>query len=223
MSMRSLRTKAAVRAARQETMPQPDRLDRRALWIGVATFLGSLAIQVAIIAAAALRGGSSPYDGSASVLLSREHHISDLAAIAGIKCIWLLAIAMLAWPIARLWSWGIHDTWDHPNVNIAARILYPLVGVVLLVALWLVFTEQALALDRRLVSHWALFATLPHGTLEFGALLLPLSAAASCIFAPAARPGRLLLRTLSVSVPLVLVAALVEVYLTPHLLIPFAS
>ncbi len=204
-------------------MPRPNRIDRRALWIGVATFLGSLTIQIAIIAAAALRGGSSPYDGSASVLLSREHHIGDVAAIAGINCVWLLAIAMLAWPIARLWSWGIHDTWDHPNVNIAARFLYPLVALVLLIALWWVFTEQASALDGRLVSHWALFATLPHGTLEFGAFLLPLATAASCIFAPAAKPGRLLLRAISVSVPLVLVAASVEVYLTPHLLIPFQS
>ncbi len=199
------------------------RLDRRALWIGAATVIGSLAIQVAIIATAALRSGSSPYEGNSSVLLSHEHHIGDVAAIAGINCLWLLAIAMLAWPIARLWSWGIHDTWDHPNVNVAARILYPLVAVVLLVALWWVFTEQALALDSRLVSHWALFATLPHGTLEFGGLLLPLATAASCIFAPAEKPGRLLLRAVSVSIPLVLVAAFIEVYLTPHLLLPLQS
>jgi hypothetical protein len=185
--------------------------------------IGSLAIQVAIIAAAALRRGSSPYEGSSSVLLSHEHHIGDVVAIAVINCLWLLAIAMLAWPIARLWSWGIHDTWDHPNVNVAARILYPLVAVVLLVALWWVFTEQALALDSRLVSHWALFATLPHGTLEFGGLLLPLATAASCIFAPAEKPGRLLLRAVSVSIPLVLIAAFVEVYLTPHLLLPLQS
>jgi hypothetical protein len=221
--MRAPRTKAAATAASRETMPQPNRLDRRALWIGFATVLGSLAIQVAIIAAAALRGGPSRYDGNASVLLSREHHISDVAAIAGINCIWLFAIAMLAWPIARLWSWGIHDTWDHPYVNMTARVLYPLVSLVLLGALWWVFSEQALALDRRLTSHWALFATLLHGTLEFGALLLPLATAASCIFAPAAKPGRLLLRALSVSVPLVLVAAFVEVYLTPHLLLPLQA
>ena len=204
-------------------MPQPGRLDRRALWVGVATFVGSLAIQVAIIAGAALRGSSSSYDGSASVLLSGEHHISDVATIAGINCIWLLAIAMLAWPIARLWSWGIHDTWDHPYVNVAARVLYPLVALVLLGALWWVFTDQALALDRRLTSHWALFATLPHGTFEFGALLLTLATAASCIFAPAAKPGRLLLQAVAVSVPLVLVAAFVEVYLTPHLLLPLQA
>src|SRR5450830_1094538 len=223
MSMRPPRTKVAVHAARQETMPQPNPLDRRALWIGVATFLGSLAIQVAIIAAAALRGGSSPYDGNASVLLSREHHIGDVAAIAGINCVWLFAIAMLAWPIARLWSWGIHDTRDHPNVNIAARNLYPRVAGGHLGTLWWVFSAQALALAHRLPSHWALFASLAHGTLEFGALLLPLAAAASCVFAPAAKPGRLLLRAVSVSVPLVLIAAFVEVYLTPHLLIPFQA
>jgi hypothetical protein len=221
--MTSLRTKVATRVAHRETIPPSGRLDRRAFWIGIVTVLGSLAIQIAIIATAALRGGSSPYNGNASFLLSHKHHISDVAAIAGINCIWLFAIAMLAWPIARLWSWGIHDTWDHPSVNATARVLYPLVAVVLLITLWWVFSEQALALDRRLTSHWALFATLPHGTLEFGALLLPLTTAASCIFAPAAKPGRLLLRAVSVSVPLVLVAAFVEVYLTPHLLIPFQS
>jgi hypothetical protein len=209
--------------AHQHPLPGPVRLDRRALWIGIATVLGSLGIQVAIIAAAAQRGGSSPYNGSASVLLSHKHHLSDVAAIAGINCIWLFAIAMLAWPIARLWSWDIHDTWDHPNVNAAARVIYPLVALVLLSSLWWVFTDQALALDRRLTSHWALLATLSHGTPEFGALLLPLATAASCIFTPAVKPGRLLARAVSISVPLVLIAAFIEVYLTPHLLIPFQS
>jgi hypothetical protein len=141
--------------------------------------------------------------------------------IAGMNCAWLLAISLLAWPIARLWSWDIHDTWDHPAVNASARFIYPLVAVCLLTGLCWVFSEQAAAIDRRLVSHWALFATLLHGTPELSALLLPLAAAASCIFAPAAKPGRLLLRTVSVSVPLLVAAALIEVYLTPHLLIPF--
>jgi len=139
------------------------------------------------------------------------------------NCAWLIGIALLAWPIARLWSWGIHDTWDHPAVNAAARIVYPLIAVCLLIGLWWVFSEQAHALDERLVSHWALFVTLLHGTPELGALLLPLAAAASCIFTPAARPGRLLLRAVSVSVPLILIAAIVEVYLTPHLLIPLQT
>ncbi|MGA9760852.1 MAG: hypothetical protein WBQ14_00295 [Gaiellaceae bacterium] len=157
------------------------------------------------------------------MLLSAYPHLSDVALIAGMNAAWLAAISMLAWPIARLWSWDIHDTWDHPGVNAAARILYPLVAVCLLTGLWWVFSEQARALDGRLVSHWALFTTLVHGTPELGALLLPLAAAASCIFRPASRPGRLLLRAISVSVPLVLIAAFVEVYLTPHLLIPLQA
>jgi len=157
------------------------------------------------------------------VLLSYQHRFSDVAGIAGMNGAWLVAISMLAWPIARLWSWGIHDTWDHPAVNITARIVYPFVAFCLLTGLWWVFSEQARALDGRLVSHWALFVTLLHGTPELGALLLPLAAAASCIFAPAARPGRLLLRAVSVSVPLVLIAAFVEVYVTPHLLVPLQA
>jgi hypothetical protein len=157
------------------------------------------------------------------VLLSPHPHFSDAVAIAGMNAVWLAAISMLAWPIARLWSWGIHDTWDHPGVNVVARILYPLVAVCLLTGLWWVFSEQARELDGRLVSHWALFITLVHGTPELGALLLPLAAAASCIFRPAGKPGRLLLRAISVSVPLVLIAAFVEVYVTPHLLIPLQA
>jgi hypothetical protein len=154
------------------------------------------------------------------VFFSHQHHFSDVVTIAGMNCAWLVAISLLAWPIARLWSWGIHDTWDHPAVNVAARFIYPLVAVCLLTALWWIFSEQARALDERLSSHWALFITLLHGTPELSALLLPLAAAASCIFARAARPGRLLLRAASVSVPLLLFAALIEVYVTPHLLIP---
>lgn len=177
-------------------------------------------LQVAIVVTAALLSGPSSYNGSSSVLLSHQHHFSDVAAIAGVNFAWLVAITLLAWPIARLWSWGIHDTWDHPAVNVAARFIYPLVAVLLLMVLWAVFSEQATALDMRLSSHWALLFTLPHGTPEFSALLLPLAAAASCIVVRAERPGRLLLRAASVSVPLLLVAALIEVYLTPHLLIP---
>ena len=182
-----------------------------------------MVLQVAIVVTAALLSGPSSYNGSSSVLFSHQHHYSDVTAIAGINFVWLAAILMLAWPIARLWSWGIHDTWDHPVVNSAARIVYPIVAVCLLIGLWWVFSEQAHALDERLVSHWALFVTLLHGTPELGALLLPLAAAASCIFTPAARPGRLLLRAVSVSVPLILIAAIVEVYVTPHLLIPLQA
>jgi hypothetical protein len=180
-------------------------------------------LQLAIVLTAALRTGPSAYDGSNSVLLSRQHHLSDVAAIAGMNWAWLVAISLLAWPIARLWSWSIHDTWDHPAVNAAARVVYPLVAVCLLTGLWWVFSEQARALDARLSSHWALLVTLVHGTPELGALLLPLAVAASCILAPAAKPGRLLLQAVSVSVPLVLVAAFVEVYLTPQLLIPLQT
>jgi hypothetical protein len=175
---------------------------------------------VAIIVTAALRSGATAYDRSNSVLLSQQNHLSDAVLVAGLNYAWLAAITLLAWPIARLWSWDIHDTWDHAVVNAAARVVYPIVAVCLLLGLWWIFSAQARALDERLISHWALFATLPHGTPEFSALLLPLAAAASCIFAPAERPGRLLLRTVAVSVPLVLIAALVEVYLTPQLLIP---
>lgn len=175
---------------------------------------------MAIIATAALRSGPSLYESYGSVLLSRHNHFSDVLAIAGVNYAWLAAITLLAWPIARLWSWGIHDTWDHAAVNVAARFIYPLVAVLLLMALWAIFSEQASALDRRLSSHWALLFTLPHGTPEFGALLLPLAAAASCIAVRAERPGRLLLRAASVSVPLLLIAAIIEVYLTPRLLIP---
>jgi hypothetical protein len=200
------------------------RIDRRNALIATSAFAGALVMQLAIISAAALRGGaSSSYDGNASVLLDTQHSLTDVVVIAGTNCIWLAAMAMLAWPIARLWSWSIHDTWDHPNVNIAARFLYPLVALILLATLCWIFSEQALALDVHLVSHWALFATLPHGTLEFSALLLPLAAAASCIVMPAEKPGRLLVRSLAVALPLLLCAAIVEVYLTPHLLIPLQA
>jgi len=200
------------------------RIGKRTRWTLAVALAGALALQTAIIATAALRGaGSSSYDGSSSVLLSHQHHLSDAVVIAGTNCAWLLAISLLAWPIARLWSWSIHDTWDHPAVNAAARIAYPFVALCLLVSLWWVFSEQARALDERLASHWALFATLVHGTPELAALLLPLAAAASCIFVPAARPGLLLLRAVSVSAPLLLVAAIVEVYVTPHLLIPLQA
>jgi len=199
------------------------RLDKRSFWIGVSALAGSLAMQAAIFTAAALGLNSVPDDGSVSVLLSSHPHVGDLIAVAGTNCAWLAAIGMLAWPIARLWSWGIHDTWDRPGVNIAARFLYPLVAVCLLVTLCWFFSRQAQMLDQRLVSHWALLAMLPHGTLELGALLLPLAAAASCIILPAERPGRLLLRSLAAALPLLVCAALVEVYLTPHLLLPLRA
>ena len=95
---------------------------------------------MAIVATAALRRGTSTYDNSGSVLLSHQHHFSDVLAIAGTNCAWLVAISLLAWPIARLWSWGIHDTWDYPAVNVAARIIYPLVAVCLLIGLWWIFS-----------------------------------------------------------------------------------
>ena len=199
------------------------RLDKRAFWIAVAALAGSLTMQAAIFTAAALGLNSVPDDGTSSVLLSHHPHAGDLIAVAGTNCIWLMAIGMLAWPIARLWSWGIHDTWDRPSVNVVARVLYPLVAVCLLVTLCWFFSRQAQMLDHRLVSHWALLAMLPHGTLEFGALLLPLAAAASCMFAPAEKPGRLLLKSLAVAFPLLVCAAFVEVYLAPHLLLPFQS
>ena len=178
-------------------------------------------MQMAIIGGATLRSGSSSFDGTSSVLVSGKQSIGDVLAIAGMNCAWLAAIAMLAWPIARLWSWGLEDTWDRPAVNRAARVLYPLVALCLILILAWVFSDQALALDARLRSHWALLVTLPHGTLEFGALLLPLAAAATCIADPAEKAGRLLLNALSVSLLLLFGAALVEVYLTPHLLRPF--
>jgi hypothetical protein len=199
------------------------RLDRRGFWIAVAALAGSLAMQAAIFTAAALGLSSVPDDGDASVLLSQHPHLGDLIAVAGTNCVWLVAIGMLAWPIARLWSWGIHDTWDHPSVNMVARFLYPLVAVCLLVTLCWFFSRQAQMLDDRLVSHWALLAMLPHGTLEFSALLLPLAAAASCMFVPAEKPGRLLLKSLAVALPLLVCAALVEVYLAPHLLLPLRA
>ncbi|MGD0272190.1 MAG: hypothetical protein ABSB96_00425 [Gaiellaceae bacterium] len=199
------------------------RLDRRAFWIAISALAGSLAMQAAIFTSAALGLNSVLDDGTVSVLLSHHPHVGDLIAVAGTNCAWLVAIGMLAWPIARLWSWGIHDTWDRPSVNIVARFLYPLVAVCLLVVLCWVFSRQAQMLDHRLVSHWALLAMLPHGTLEFGALLLPLAAAASCIFVPAEKPGRLLLRSLAVALPLLVCAALLEVYLAPHLLLPLQA
>lgn len=199
------------------------RLDKRARWIGVAALGGALVLQTAIVVTAVLRSGSSPYyDGFSSVLLSDQHHFSAVLAIAELNFAWLAGISLLAWPIARLWSWGIHDTWDRPAVNLAARFIYPLVAVGLLEALWWVFSEQARTLDGHLPSHWALFITFLHGTPELGALLLPLAAAASCIFVRAKKPGRLLLTAASVSVPLLLVAALIEVYVTPSLLNPLA-
>ncbi len=190
-------------------------------WIATGSLLGALALQGAIIAGAILRGGSSSYQGGASLLLSEDHHLVDFLAVTGINLAWLVAIFMLAWPIGRLWSWGIHDSWDHPKVNLVARFLYPFVAVCLIAILCWIFSEQALALDSRLESHWALLGTLPHGTLEFGAFLLPLAAAASCIAWPAEKPGRLLARALWISLPLIAAAALVEVYLTPHLLLPY--
>ena len=193
----------------------------RALWSLAAAVAGSLVMQLAIIGTAALMGGASAYDGTSSMLLSSRPQLSDVAAVLGMNSAWLAAIAMLAWPIARLWSWSIHDTWDRPGVNTAARVLYPLVAALLLIALWWVFSQQAMALDQHLESHWALFATLAHGTFELTALILPLSVAASCIIAPAERPGRLLLRALAVSLPLLVCAAFIEIYLTPHLLFPF--
>ncbi|MGD0165872.1 MAG: hypothetical protein ABSC51_01085 [Gaiellaceae bacterium] len=199
------------------------RLDRRNAWIAGGALAGSLAMQLAVFAAAVLKLNPTPDNGTSSVLLSRQHHLSDVLVIAGTNLAWLMAIAMLAWPIARLWSWGIHDTWDHPNVNIAARVLYPLVAICLLGTLFWVFSRQVQMLDDRLLSHWALLAMLPHGTLEFGALLLPLVAATSCIFVPAREPGRLLVRTLALAVPLLVCAALLEVYLAPRLLIPLKA
>src|SRR5450756_437691 len=81
------------------------RIGKRARWTLAVALAGALALQTAIIATAALlSGGSSSYDGSSSVLLSPQHHLSDAALIAGINCAWLLAISLLAWPIARLWS-----------------------------------------------------------------------------------------------------------------------
>ena len=91
---------------------------------------------MAIVLTAALRNGSSSYDASSSVLLSHQHHFADVVTIAGVNCAWLAGISLLTWPIARLWSWGIHDTWDHPAVNVAARIVYPLIAVCLLTGLW---------------------------------------------------------------------------------------
>ena len=199
------------------------RIDRRTTWIAGATFAGSLSMQLAIIATAALRSGSSSYDGTPSVLLDRHAHLGDVAAVAGMNCAWLAAIAMLAWPIARLWSWSIHDTWDRPGVNVAARFLYPLVAVVLLVTLWLGLLRAGAG-----AGHAARVALGASGHalawhLEFAALLLPLVAAASCIFAPAEKPGRLLLRALAIALPLLVLAAIVEVYVTPQLLIPLQS
>lgn len=207
----------------EETAPSAIRIDRRAFWIGVAALAGALLMQAVIFAVAASGLNAVPDNGTQSVLLSHHPHLSDLFVILGTNCVWLVAIGMLAWPIARLWSWSVHDTWDSPSVNIAARFLYPLVAVCLLVALCWVFSRQAQMLDHRLVSHWALLAMLPHGTLEFGALLLPLAAAASCMFVPAVKPGRLLLRSLAVALPLLVCAALVEVYLAPHLLLPLRA
>ena len=208
---------------REETAFSAFRLDQRAFWIGIAALVGALAMQAAIFAVAASGLNAVPDNGARSVLLSHHPRVSDLIVILGTNCAWLVAIGMLAWPIARLWSWSIHDTWDHPTVNIVARVLYPLVAVCLLATLCWVFSRQAQMLDHRLVSHWALLAMLPHGTLEFGALLVPLAAAASCMFVPAEKPWRLLLRSLAVALPLLVCAALVEVYLAPHLLLPLRA
>lgn len=194
---------------------------RRHFWIGVGSLLGALALQAAILAAAVLRKGSSPFDNGISLLLSEEHRLADFVEVLRINCLWLLAIFMIAWPIGRHWSWSIHDTWDHPKVNLAARFVYPFLACCVLVALGWVFVEQAFSLDKRLETHWALLTTLSHGTLEFGGFLLPLAAAASCIVAPAERPGRLLLRTLGVALVLVFFAAMIEIYVTPHLLAPY--
>lgn len=203
----------------EETAPGAIRLDRRAFWIGVAALAGALAMQAAIFAVAASGLNAVPDNGGRSLLLSHHPHVGNLIVILATNSAWLAAIGMLAWPIARLWSWSIHDTWDHPIVNVVARVLYPLVAVCLLATLCWVFSRQAQMLDHRLVSHWALLAMLPHGTLEFGALLLPLAAAATCMFVPAEKPGRLLLRSLAIALPLLVCAALIEVYVTPHLLL----
>jgi hypothetical protein len=199
----------------------PRLLTSRAGAIAIVTLVVALALQAAIVAGSTLHG--STISGLSSSLLSDDHRLSDVVAIAAVNSAWLVALTLLAWPIARLWSWSIHDTWDHPYVNVAARIIYPTLALVLIVLLWWVFSAQAQALSERLVSRWALFATLPHGTLEFGALLLPLVAALSCIFAPAARPGRLLLSAFAVALPLILLAALVEVYVSPELIAPLRA
>jgi hypothetical protein len=199
-----------------------ERLTPRAERILALAIAVALLFQIAIIAGASLRD-SSYYDRLNSVLLSNHPHFSDVAAVVAMNSVWLAAITLLAWPIARLWSWDIHDTWDHPAVNAVMRVVYPSLAVVLLGALWWIFSEQALALSKGLVSRWALLVTLPHGTLEFTALFLPLSAAASCIVAPAAKPGRLLLTAFLVALPLLVCAALIEVYLSPELLAPLRT
>jgi len=197
-------------------------LSYRAKRILIAAFVASLAMQTAIIAGASLRERSS-FEGFSSLLLSDHHRFSDALRIAAMNSAWLVAITLLAWPIARLWSWDIHSTLDHPLVNVFARFAYPAVAVALVGTLWWIFSEQALILSEHLVSRWALLATLPHGTLELTALFLPLSSAATCIFKPAERPGRLILKTFCVALPLVAIAALTEVYVGAELVSSFRA
>jgi hypothetical protein len=202
------------------TLPRPSARG----WRILAAALGSsLALQLAIVAGTLLPGYSALDAGADSVLLDGGGSLGDVVGILWRNAAWLAAITLLAWPIARLWSWGLNDSWDPAWINLAARRLYPGVAVLLLLTLWWVFSRQALLLSESLAGRWALFALFGHGTLELTALLLPLCAAASCVRAPARRPGRRLLAAVAVALPLLVLAALVEVFLSPRLLAPLRA
>ncbi|MGZ4383598.1 MAG: hypothetical protein ACXVY8_05110 [Gaiellaceae bacterium] len=183
----------------------------------------ALLLQLLIVAGTLVPHHLGPGSSSDSMLLIRTGTLGDVAGILEANGAWLAAVTLLAWPIARLWSWSLDDSWDPAWVNRVARGVYPAVAATLLLVLWWIFSAQARTLSEGLVARWALFATFLHGTLEFTALLLPLCAAASCIRAPAARPGRRLLISVAVAAPLLISAAAIEVYVSPRLLAPLTA
>jgi hypothetical protein len=194
------------------------RPSARAWHVLAAAVACSLALQVAIVAGTFVNHRWTLQEDTDSLLMVRGGSLADVGLVLSGNLVWLLAMTLLAWPIARLWSWGLDETWDPVWINRVARGLYPAVAVLLVGALWWAFSAQALALSEQLRGRRALFGMFGHGTLELTGLLLPLCAGFSCIRAPAAHPGRRVLAAVALAMPLLVCGALVEVYLSPQLL-----
>jgi hypothetical protein len=179
-------------------------------WLGIA-FASAVGYQSAVIAGSRLHA-PLPRTYFSSTLLSNEHSGAHLASVLAHNLPWLAGMAVLAWPLARFWS-----SKSSERRILVARGVYAAVTLATLIALWWIISSQAADLAQTVSSRWVLFLALPHGPIEFAGLFLPLVAALDCRRRETP-PGRSVLSALALALPLVVLAALIEVYVSPELL-----
>lgn len=180
-----------------------------------AALTGAIVFEIAIVVGAPFRSPET-HGRYTSTLLTGRQDLPTVLLLVARNAPLLLAVGLLAWRLGDAWDRNAMDKVSTQRLRVA-RAVYTFLVAAVAVALWWMFTGQAAALSTNLVSPWVLLIALPHGPLEFAALLFPFVAVSDSIRRRLRTPGRAALSSLGLSTLLLVCAASIETFVSPLL------